>query len=126
VKTCQHLEPLERAIEDAIQASIGRFEAQGFSFRGPDPLAWGSPGPEWRCYSCGGGRAESYLDSVALWARLHFCSPPIQYEEFPDPPSKAVLVRFGCQECRCVILGVQVPDEARGSDDWQPWSLIIA
>ena len=66
IKTCPHLHPIERAIEEAIAASVGRFEARGFSVQGPDPRIWGSPGPTWRCYSCGGGEAPCYLDTSSL------------------------------------------------------------
>jgi uncharacterized protein YqcC (DUF446 family) len=125
VKTCPHLEPLERAIEDAIAAAVGRFEAQGFSLQGPDPRAWGCPGPGWRCYYCGGGRAQTYLDTAALRKRLHFFSPPVSYEESTDPHCEGVQVLFTCRACNCAILGDQVPAEA-GGDGFKPWSLIIA
>jgi hypothetical protein len=136
IKTCRHLHPIERAIEEAIAAAFGRFEARGFSLEGPDPRAWGSPGLTWRCYSCSGGEAPSYLNTLSLRAKLP--SPtPVTYEEVTDPSRQApTLVMFCCQECECAILGVPltaIHDSPDGTttpriapDGWRPWCLIVS
>jgi len=136
IKTCPHLQLIERAIEEAIAASVGRFEAQGFSLERLSSNTWGSPGPDWRCYSCGGGKALSYLDAASLRARLTLPTR-VTYEEVIDEGRQSpALVMFCCQDCRCAILGVPttaIDDGLSGTqstrvapEGWRPWRLIIS
>jgi hypothetical protein len=131
IRTCPHLHPIERAIEEAIAASVGRFEARGFSLRGPDPRVWGSPGSTWRCYSCGGGEAPCYLDTLSLRSKLPQTTP-VTYDEDTDPGRQGpTLARFCCEECQCAILGVPASaiDDSPSTvapEGWRPWRLIVS
>jgi hypothetical protein len=86
VKTCVHLEPLERELE-----------AQGIPLGKGGDSPYGSEWGVWFPVDC-------MFDEASLRARLHIADPPVSYEEY-DGRAAGSDATWYCKACKRAIMG---------------------